>query len=163
MKHGFTLIELLVVISIIGVLMGIGFMAFKQAQTAGRDAKRKADLEQIKTALELFHEECGKYPSILSKLNTGDPWEEDCDNDGTKEVYLAKMPQDPLYPTYSYYYGGSTNFHTLCTYLERGDAGGYKAAGYTACWNGLSGRYLFNLTAASCGAAACNYSVLTVR
>ena len=155
----FTLIELLVVISIIGVLMGIGFVAFKQAQAAGRDTKRKADIEQIKTALELFHEECGRYPSILAELSTGAPFKASCQANDPEVTYLAKTPQDPLYPTYTYWYGGTSGGHTVCAYLERESGSGYKVDGYTVCL-GRGGRWLFDV---SCGAAICNYSVLTRR
>lgn len=152
-KTAFTLIELLVVISIIGILMAIGFVAFKQAQAAGRDAKRKADLEQIKTALELFHEECGKYLNTLDTLSSGAPFKASCQANDPEVTYLEKTPQDPLSPTYTYNYGGSTNFHTLCAYLERG-------GGDVSCWDGLRGRYI---SPTSCGSNNCNYVVTTVR
>ncbi len=122
MKRGFTLIELLVVIAIIGVLMGIGFAAFKQAQTAGRDAKRKADLAQIRAALEIYKQTCeNRYPK---SLNFGQEWKSDCDANGVDEIYMAKLPQDPQNSSgYSYCYKNhnfSTQTYLLAAHLEKG-------------------------------------------
>jgi prepilin-type N-terminal cleavage/methylation domain-containing protein len=60
---GFTLVELLVVIAIMGVLASIGLVAFASAQIRGRDVQRKSDLKELKSALELFYSDYGKYPS----------------------------------------------------------------------------------------------------
>lgn len=51
---GFTLIELLVVISIIGVLASVIVGSLADARAAARDAKRKGDLYQLRTALLLW-------------------------------------------------------------------------------------------------------------
>src|SRR3989344_4750312 len=59
---GFTLVELLIVITIISTLSGIGFAVFGNATRNARDAKRKADLEQIRTALEMYKADNGRYP-----------------------------------------------------------------------------------------------------
>ena len=52
--NGFTLIELLVVISVIGVLASVIIGSLGDARAAARDAKRKGDLNQIRTALLLW-------------------------------------------------------------------------------------------------------------
>ena len=62
-KRGFTLIELLVVISIIAILSTIGLTSFSTIQRKGRDARRKADLREMKNALEQYYTICGfVYP-----------------------------------------------------------------------------------------------------
>lgn len=77
-KHaGFTMIELLVVATIIILLSAIGLVSFSQANKRARDGKRKADLEQARSALELYRSDNGFYPAtnswttLISTLNTG--------------------------------------------------------------------------------------------
>lgn len=56
-KKGFTLIELLVVIGIISVLVGMATFSFTNAQKKARDVKRKTDLRQIASAIELLKDD----------------------------------------------------------------------------------------------------------
>ena len=60
--RAFTLIELLVVISIIIVLMGLLFPAFRGVQDQAKKTQAKNDLTQIVTAVNAFYTEYGKYP-----------------------------------------------------------------------------------------------------
>lgn len=61
-RLGFTLIEILVAIAILGIMMTIGYVTYHNAQIAGRDYKRKADLKQLRVALELYRQSHGSYP-----------------------------------------------------------------------------------------------------
>ena len=65
-KLAFTLIELLVVIAIIGVLSTLSIVALGNARTKSRDARRVADVKQIATALELYYNDNGNYPVIIT-------------------------------------------------------------------------------------------------
>src|SRR3989344_604929 len=60
---GFTMIELLVVIVIIAIMASIAIFGVQGARESGRDAKRKADLANIQSALELFRSDCTDYPA----------------------------------------------------------------------------------------------------
>lgn len=88
-KRGFTLIELLVVIAIIGILATLAVVALQQARQNARDSKRMADMKQVQTALELFFNENGRYP-------TTDEW-----NSGTivssssQETFMYSIPSAP--------------------------------------------------------------------
>lgn len=71
-KNGFTLIELLVVISIIGLLASVVLVALNATRIKARDAKRVADLKQIRTALDLYQSDKGHYP--ITKCLSGIKW-----------------------------------------------------------------------------------------
>lgn len=60
---GFTLIELLVVIAIIGLLSSVVMLSLSNARKKSRDVKRLADLKQIITALDLYYDKYGQYPT----------------------------------------------------------------------------------------------------
>ena len=76
-NSGFTLIELLVVIAVVGVLAGAVIAIINpNAQFArARDAKRKVDLKQIRSALGRYKIVNGTYP-VMGKwaLSTTSNW-----------------------------------------------------------------------------------------
>lgn len=61
-KKAFTLVELLVVISIIGILSSFAVVSLNSARVKARDALRKGDMAQIRTALALYYMENNRYP-----------------------------------------------------------------------------------------------------
>ena len=66
----FTLIELLVVIAIIAILATLAIVSLSTARSSSRDAKRLADLKQLQTALEVYYNDYGSYPTLLSDLSS---------------------------------------------------------------------------------------------
>jgi len=58
-SKGFTLIELIVVIVVIGILAGLVIIRIGSASKDARNAKRKADLAQIRTAIEQYRAKGG--------------------------------------------------------------------------------------------------------
>ncbi|MDQ3014412.1 MAG: prepilin-type N-terminal cleavage/methylation domain-containing protein [bacterium] len=63
LSSGFTLIEILVVIAIIGFLASLAFGSLVAARKKSEDARTRADVEQIKLAMELYEQENGGYPN----------------------------------------------------------------------------------------------------
>ena len=58
-SRGFTLVELLVVIAIISVLATLLLLQLGVARAKARDAKRIADTNQVRSALELYFDDNG--------------------------------------------------------------------------------------------------------
>ena len=69
-NKGFTLIELLVVITIIVILMGLLFPAFRGVQDQAKKTQAKNDLTQIVTAVNAYYTEYGKYPVATTDTPT---------------------------------------------------------------------------------------------
>lgn len=127
MKRGFSLIELLVVIGIMGTLITILLPNFIGARQRGQDARRKLDLEQIRSALEQYRSVNGSYPDLLSTLTSG-------------TVYISTLPTDPQ-AGYSYQF---TPLPASCT-----------TAGPTFCTDYTIGAFL--TTGAGCTSAPASY------
>lgn len=61
-KKGFTLIEILVATTIIGIILSLSLVSLEGSKKASRDSQRKANLEQIRSALEMYKADKGYYP-----------------------------------------------------------------------------------------------------
>lgn len=126
-KNGFTLFELLVSISIIAVLTAVAVVSFGGVSKRARDAKRTADLEKIRMAMEAIKQVGGTYPSSINLLVSPTP-------------YLQQIPLDPKDKTaYSFV---STNYtYTLGAKME--DVGSTNC---TSCSGTCSGGCNYNVT-----------------
>ena len=129
-KKGFTLIELLVVVAIIGLLSTLSIVALNTARAKARDARRVSDIKQIQTALELYYNDKGDYPSSTASLSP---------------AYMGTVPTAPTpfdnstdcstaKNNYSYTY--STGSYTL-TYCLGADTGGLVHGAGTATPQGI--------------------------
>lgn len=147
---GFTLIELLVVISIIGIILAFSIFGIQNARKSSRDAARKSDLENIRSALELYKSDCNSYPLTAafpaSGANlTGTQATGSC---LTSTVYLAARPEDPTPATKKYSYtSASGSTYTLCASLEN-NPGGTITCSATSCDSTVDGT-----------GGSCNYQV----
>jgi len=63
-KQGFTLIELLTVIAIIGILAGIIIPSVGAVRNSAKKAKTQAMFSQWASAIELFRQDYGYYPTF---------------------------------------------------------------------------------------------------
>lgn len=112
-RKGFTLLELLVVISIIGILVALGAVAFSTAQQKGRDAKRRGDMKSIQNAFEQY------YAQNASSYNVtcGTMWT------GTQSV--GSLPTDPKGGTYVYTSNCTASTYYYCAHLEEVGRGNF--------------------------------------
>ncbi|MBI2590668.1 MAG: type II secretion system protein [Candidatus Blackburnbacteria bacterium] len=115
---GFTLVELLISITILGILATIGIGNYINSQVKARDAQRKANLTQIKNALELYYNDYGKYAgaSVGGRIMAcpSKPTATDCDwgsdvMTDENTTYLNPVPKDPKDPGLSYFYKVSSD------------------------------------------------------
>lgn len=136
MKKGFTLIELLVSISIIGILAGIALVALQGTRAGARDAKRKADLEEIRSGLAIYRADCGDYPADLGTSLNGDGTPAAC---ATGNTYIQSVPTDPAGRAYSYTSNSPYSSYILCVSLEQGT--GVDQSGCGSCGTGFTCDY----------------------
>lgn len=88
--RGFTIIELLVVIVIISILSAFVLVPFTGSQRQARDARRKHDISQYRTALEQFaNNNAMAYPSWTTTVSADGSL---CTSLGSN---LTSCPQDP--------------------------------------------------------------------
>lgn len=99
-SNGFTFVELLVVITIIGVIFSSGAVAYSAITVRSREARRQADIESIRQALEMCRSLTGSYPlSIANEVNC------------SGNVMLESTPKDPKCNTvYVYSRSDATNY-----------------------------------------------------
>jgi general secretion pathway protein G len=85
--QGFTFIELIIAIVIIGILSVMGISSYTNSLKASRDARRKVDIDSIRSALEQYksNDINSSYPQILTDL------------EGTKQgtTKYISLPVDP--------------------------------------------------------------------
>lgn len=126
---GFTLIELLVVIMILGVMAALITGNFFTSLKKGRDAKRKADLEQVQRALEMYYEDKKAYPTTLTF------GEKLCENNpcgASDKVYMQKVPNDPISgKSYEYLSADGTDYKLFACLENNLQMLPYISSGYT--------------------------------
>ena len=120
-EKGFTFVEIMVTAAIIAVLAAVGMVSYENANKKVRDGRRKADLEQIRVALEMYKSDNTYYPDALASINVG-------------TTYINPMPVPPSRSIKCSAFGGGTSSsygdgydpspdsdppsYTICTVLE---------------------------------------------
>lgn len=80
--RGFTLVELLVVMAAIGLLLALAAPRYLQHLDRGRELTLKHNLAAIRSLIDAFHADRGRYPEDLREL--------------VAERYLRAVPVDPM-------------------------------------------------------------------
>jgi general secretion pathway protein G len=79
---GFTLMELLVVIAIIGIVVTVAAGQYRRSITKAKEAVLKEDLYIMRTAINHYFADKGKYPQDLNAL--------------VEDSYIKAIPADPI-------------------------------------------------------------------
>ena len=109
-EKGFTFIELLVSVTIVAVMMSVAVVSYANVNQRSRDSKRRADLETIRSALEICRANTGTYPaSITTNIICSDG-----------AITLTATPADPINSgVHVYSYSRlTTTTYTLSAQLE---------------------------------------------
>ncbi|MFA6016521.1 MAG: prepilin-type N-terminal cleavage/methylation domain-containing protein [Patescibacteria group bacterium] len=127
MKKGFTFIEILVVVTIIALLTTVAVISYSSFLKQGRDAKRKADLEQVRAALEMYKSSNDTYPvGVWTNLSvlTG------------ATIYIQSLPTDPKDSTNDFYYGSADGSDYILAAQLENSSSCTTAPGGNACGTG---------------------------
>lgn len=153
--NGFSLVEILVALTIVGIVLATSLFGIQGSRLSSRDAKRKSDLETIRSGLELYRTDCGQYPAASGGVVANPLVGTGIGSCAASNTYIASTPLDPLAPgtvrIYAYVptlVSGSYTSYVLCSALE--NIGSSPPGVPTGCPLGANG----------CGTGAqCTYKV----
>lgn len=116
---GFTLVELLIVVAIMGILASLIIANVTRAKVKAEDGKRISDLNQLKTAMQLYHNEYGVWPPGVVRFsacpNTACLPGMVFTNQDETQIYMREVPD------YDFYYNPITPIYyeyVACVLLE---------------------------------------------
>jgi len=122
-RRGFTLVELLVVMTIIGLLSTIATVNYSSSRMKARDARRLADMDAFRTALELYNTNQGGFPGDKAEGRRVWFWEAPAGKRFSSigfsdklvgEIYMETIPSNPLGGGANYLYYSLNNDGTHC-------------------------------------------------
>jgi len=120
--------EILIVIAMLGILVTIILGSYISSLKKGRDSRRKQDLGQISSALELYYGEQGVYPKE-NEVVFGNPLKNPNDEN---LFYMKKIPNDPVSDyEYQYVVSDDQQNYQLYSCLENVEDPDYNETGYT--------------------------------
>lgn len=160
MKRGFTLIEIMSVTLILAILAGFLYIQGVNYINAGKDAKRKADIELIKNALIQYRSENyskGSVQPATCEIGGG------CSElDSDIQPLLENLPKDPDGASYTYRSDDGTDC-TISAILSNGSSYTYDCDAKTSTTgtavNGVCGSITSATTLTSDASGLCSQGV----
>lgn len=144
-NDAFSLIELLVVIAIMATIISLALPNFLGARARARDTRRKGEMNQVKTALQLYNGDYHSFPAdsggpMYNQIKgcgvTGTtvcPCSATLDfaagGAGCDTVYMTKLPSE--FGSAMFYYSDGTNFLLKVTLENLSDSD--IATSYSRC------------------------------
>lgn len=121
-QRGFSLIELIVVVAIVSVLLLVAYPRYQASVDRAEYVALLASLQQLRTTIDHYHEDKGRYPDSLQRL--------------VDEDYLRAVPVDPI--------TGSSDTWILTRGGEAGAAGivDVRSGAPGTSWSGVAYRDL---------------------
>lgn len=138
-------------IVILAVLLTLGLGNYFSSQAKSRDARRKADLQNVARALEVYYNDKGVYPVSAGNAGIagqawGDPFV-DPDNEN-ETIYMNVLPTDPSDGAY-YYTSADGRSYQLYARLENQQDGDLSFLGQT----------VLVYSGTDCILGVCNYGI----
>lgn len=81
-RSGYTLVEVLIVLSIISLMVALAMPRYVERLEDAREAALRENLKVVRTAIDRFHGDLGRYPEALAEL--------------VDRRYLRDIPVDPV-------------------------------------------------------------------
>ncbi len=98
-ERGFSLIELMIVIAIIGILVGVGIPAWKNAVTAGNETAAIKTLQNISTEQRTYYIRRGEYGTFDQLIAAGALDQRFAGETPAMAGYVLTMKVTPKSPT----------------------------------------------------------------
>lgn len=155
--------ELMIVMVILGILVAMGLTSYKSVQMKSRDGRRKSDMRQISSALELYYNDKGQYPlddgsGKMKGCGAGATetctWGTIMKDDTKSTIYMVKLPGDPASGWQYYYdaYGSQGKGYQLYARLE-------NSQDIDLSRDGFGNTYYYMATVCTTGNKKCNFGV----
>ncbi len=121
-NKGFTLIELLVVIAIFALIANVTMISLNKAKRESRDAKRVANINQLRSALHLYSTDNLSYPAG-NGIALGTDGHVILDDNGWSDgsspqapIFMYSVPRDPSMRTSNSSSPCTSNSNNICDY-----------------------------------------------
>src|ERR1700747_2054330 len=120
-QQGFTLLEIMLVVSIIVIILGVAISKLGNTTGIAKSMRVQADIQAIKTQLQLYESMNGFYPSTEQGLQALVTQPQNDPRPARWYQFFKQVPKDPWGTDYVYRCPGLKNPTTYDLYSARPD------------------------------------------